>query len=209
MDPGNINRRYLSIKNTVVKDTKKTLLKIGTITLITLLAFSIGYVVKDYQAHRDPVITANVHITENIGGVSAEISSGNLITDIGESFVQSWLGLSGAANTTSRNATQYISLSNDASPNASWTQHDTEINANNFTRATGTVAAWQNSGDYAFNVTYLFTATGTQQLQCAGLHWSGGPVSDNNMFAVATFTQTTFNTDDTLTVTWSITVDAN
>jgi hypothetical protein len=73
----------------------------------------------------------------------------------------------------------------------------------------GTVVAWENSGDRAFNVSKQFTATGTQQLQTAGLQWNDTPVSDNNLFASADFTQTTFNSADTLTITWVITVNAN
>jgi hypothetical protein len=117
--------------------------------------------------------------------------------------------MSGAANTTSRNATQWISLSNVGTPLQTWTVLTTEVDANGFDRQLGTVVAWTNAGDSAFNVTKTFTATGTQQLQTAGLNWNGQSLSDNNLFACAAFTQTTFNSGDTLTITWTITVDAN
>jgi hypothetical protein len=135
--------------------------------------------------------------------------SGNLITDLGEDWIRDWVGLAGAGNTTARSAAMYISLSNDASPSASWTKLPNEVAANGFTRAVGDVAEWDNSGDAAFNVTKTFTATGTQQLQCAGLNYLVTAESDNNLFAAAAFTQTTFNADDTLTITWSITINAN
>lgn len=132
-----------------------------------------------------------------------------MITDIGETWIRDWIGVAGEGNTTSRNATRYISVSNDASPVATWTNLTGEVATNNFTRAAGTVATWANAGDAAYNVTYTFIATGTSQLQCAGLHWSGVSASDANLFACAAFTQTTFNSGDSLTIKWSITVDAN
>jgi hypothetical protein len=148
----------------------------------------------------------NVYVEGEIGGVTATLASGNLITDIGELYVRNILGFD---NVTNHNATKWISLSNDGSPAVGWTELTTEVNANGFSRALGTVVAWENSGDRAFNVSKQFTATGTQQLQTAGLQWNDTPVSDNNLFAGADFTQTTFNSADTLTITWVITVNAN
>lgn len=189
---------------------KRHILEIGTVFLVTCLAcFLIGYGFNPLLMHKNPSITANVEITENVGGLSSTLYSGNVITDIGETYVASWLGSCGSGNTTARNATQWISLSNDGSAADTWTEHPNEVAANNFTRALGTVATWTNSGDDAFNVTYTFMASGTQQLQTAGLHWSGVSDSNNNLFAVADFTQTTFNSGDTLTIKWSITVNAN
>jgi hypothetical protein len=184
----NLNKKHLAIEAVL-----------ALALLLSLLFNAAPYI------HKNPSVTANVYLTENIGGVTSEISTGNLITDIGENFMgNASLGLE-------NNATWAISLSNVGSPLAAWTQLDTEIAANNFTRAGGTGGAliWVNSGDYAFNVTYTFTATGTQQLQTAGLHWNSTPSSDLNLFAAATFTQTTFNSGDTLTIKWVITINAN
>jgi len=174
--------------------------------IVALVSGMIGFYVKDYNYHKDPTVSYNVYVFKD-GLQVAE--SGNTITDIGETWIRDWVGLAGSGNTTSRNAAMWISLSNDASPLASWTKLTNEVAANGFTRAEGTVSAWTNSGDSAFNITKTFTATGEQQLQCAGLNWVSTSDSDNNLFACAAFTQTTFNTGDTLTITWSITINAN
>ncbi len=176
--------------------------------LATALVFSLLFNAASI-IHQDPRVTANVYLTENLGGVVSEIYAGNLITDIGETWIRDWIGLAGSGNTTSRNAAQWISLSNDASPSAAWTQLSTEVNADGFSRALGTVTGWVNSGDAAFNVSKTFTALGAQTLQCAGLQWVDTAESDGNLFAAAAFTQTTFNAADTLTITWVITVNAN
>lgn len=182
------------------------LTKILTVTLIAALAFTIGYAVNPIAVHQNPSVSYNVQVFKD--GIQIS-EAGNVITDIGEDWIADWIGLAGADNTTARSAAQWISLSNDASPDASWTKLTNEVAANGFTRALGDVAAWTNSGDSAFNVTKTFTATGTQQLQCAGLNWAETAESDNNLFACAAFTQTTFNSGDTLTITWSITINAN
>lgn len=182
---------------------KKTLLGFA---LVAVLAASMGYMANPLIRHMDPKI--NVYMTIQKGeaaGTTATLASGNLITDIGENFVgNATLDLD--ANTTS----WAISLSNDGSPAAAWTELTTEVAANGFSRAVAeTVGPWSNSGDWAMNFTYTFTATGSQQLQTAGLHWDSTGESDNNLFAAADFTQTTFEADDTLTVTWVITFNAN
>lgn len=182
---------------------KKT---IASFAAIAVLAFSIGALASPtIQKHFDPSV--NVYMTIHKGeaaGTTATLSSGNLITDIGEYF---------AGNATfglDANATAWaISLSNDGSAAAAWTELPTEVAANGFSRAQGENVVWSNSGDWAMNVTWTFTASGTQQLQTAGLQWSTTGESDNNLFAAADFTQTTFEASDTLTVTWVITFNAN
>lgn len=181
--------------------------KLGVLlAVLTVLSFSSGYAWQQGYFHRSPNVKANVFVfKESVDGIE-ELSSGNLITDIGERYVRDILGFD---NVTGHNATKWISLSNDATPLASWTKLPNEVNANGFTRALGTVAAWVNSGDYAYNVTKKFTATGTQQLQCAGCNWRDTATSDDNLFAAAAFTQTTFNANDNCTIRWVITWNAN
>ncbi len=170
--------------------------------LTSMLVVSLVFGVAPY-VHMNPKVTANVYLTENVGGVTSEIYAGNLITDIGENFIGNCtIGLQ-------NNATWAISLSNVGSPAAAWTELDTEVAANGFTRANASDVRWVNSGDWAVNFTYTFTATDTQQLQTAGLQWDSTAESDNNLLAAATFTQTTFNAADTLTITWVLTVNAN
>ena len=179
--------------------------KLVAVVLITAFAFSaFGFLANPVYVHFNPQVNVYMKVIKGEGsGVSATLASGNLITDIGENFIGNCtLGLDA-------NGTWAISLSNVGSPAVAWTELNTEVAANGFTRAEGTLTRWVNGGDYAFNVTKTFTATGTQQLQTAGLQWDDTAESDNNLLAAATFTQTTFETDDTLTVTWVITFNAN
>jgi hypothetical protein len=191
-----------------VNSSKKYGVVAIVICLVFVLGVFVGPAINPILGHRDPSLSVNVYATktEAISGITASIEAGNVITDIGEKYVGDIIGFD---NVTSHNATKWISLSNAGSASSSWTVLSSEVNANGFSRALGTVADWTNAGDYAFNVTKTFTATGTQQLQTAGLNWNNTPTSDNNLFACADFTQTTFNSDDTLTITWVITVNAN
>lgn len=170
-------------------------------------SFCVGFLfAPNFSPHKNPQIQWNVYAFSD--GILIGEAAGNLITDIGEAWLRDWAG-SSAGNTTSRDGARYISLTNTGSPAADWTKLNSEVTANGFDRNEGTVTWWTNSGDAAFNVTKTFTATGTQQLQTAGLNWVATDDSDNNLFAAATFTQTTFNAGDTLTITWVITFDAN
>lgn len=185
--------------------TKKDLAIVLSLTAI--LFVSLGYYLQpSIVGHRSPRASANVFIIYETARGTSEQPIGNLITNIGERYVRNILGFD---NVTANNATKWISLSNVGSPSAMWTELDTEVAANGFTRALGTVTAWNNGTDYAFNVTKKFTASGTQQLQTAGLQWNDTPESDGNLFAAATFTQTTFAANDNLTITWVITWDFN
>jgi len=181
---------------------KPTINQALTLTLIAVLAFSIGYLTNPLIQHFDPKVNVELYISEN-AGPSVLMYSGNLITDIGEYFIGNCtIGLDS-------NATWAISLSNVGSPLAAWTELDTEVAANGFNRTAAQEVRWTNGGDWAINFTYTFTASGSQQLQTAGLQWDATEESDNNLLAAATFTQTTFESADTLTVTWVITVNAN
>ena len=159
------------------------------------------------NGHRDAHASANVfYIFETAEGTWSG-QAGNVITNLGECYVRNIMGFN---NESDNNETKWISLSNDASPAVTWTKLTTEVTANGFARALGTVVAWNNGTDYAYNVSKTFTATAdANELQCAGLNWNDSPDSDNNLFACAAFTQTTFNTGDNCTIVWVITWDAN
>lgn len=199
--------KYLLSKIEVnLKPIKNVLYTVLLISAL-LLSFSIGFMLApDFSQHKNPQVQWNVYAFKD--GVMVGEASGNLITDIGEIWIRDWAAAS-AGNTTSRDGARYISLTNTASPAADWTKLTSEVTTNGFDRNEGTVTWWVNSGDAAFNVTKTFTATGTQQLQTAGLNWVSTDDSDGNLFAAASFTQTTFNAGDTLTITWIITIDAN
>jgi len=156
--------------------------------------------------HRTPKASANVYILFETARGTWSAESGNLITNIGERYPRNIIGFD---NVTANNATKWISMSNAGSPSVTWTELASELAANGFTRALGTVTAWMNGTDYAYNVTKKFEATGTQQVQTAGLNWNPTASSDNNLFAAADFAQTTFENGDNCTITWVITWDAN
>lgn len=189
----------------------KDKLYLATIVLSVILASSLTYAVTQrvLHVHQDPKLEGNVYALYE--GLSSSYyipstSSGNLVTDIYEHYLRD---LQGFDNVTDRNVTAWISLSNDATPLVTWTKLPNEVTANGFDRKLGTVTAWMNGTDHAYNVTYKFTATGSQQLQCAGSNWNGTDDSDNNLAAAATFAQTTFGIGENLTITWVWTYDAN
>jgi hypothetical protein len=190
----------------IISNKKLLSIILTTVILSSLVGFGLKTEFNDH-VHVDPKAKANVYVFAETSSGTEVLCPGNQIQDIGDAFVGSLVGLAGSGNTTARNATQWISLSNNALPAQSATQLPSEIAANGFTRALGTVSALyiNGDGDYGFNVTKTFTATGTQQLQLAGLQWSGVASSDSNLFAAAAFTQTTFNAGDNLTISWSIT----
>jgi len=178
--------------------------------LTAIICFNIGYFVRPHElllGHRDPKVKVNIFVLHESAEGLASLSGGNVITNIGEQYVRNILGFD---NVTANNATQWISLSNDASPSATWTKLPNEITATGFARAANdSCTAWVNSGDYAYNVSKKFTATGAVTAQCAGLNWHPTGDSDNNLFAAAAFTQTTFANNDNCTIVWVITVNAN
>jgi len=182
---------------------------VGLLLLSIMVSFSSGYAWQQgWFEHRRPKVTANVYVFIETASGKDSCVSGNVITNIGEKYVRDILGFD---NVTAHNATKWISLSNDASPVQTWTKLPNEVNnANGFGRAVATdIVAWINGGDYAVNFTKKFTATGTQQLQCAGSNWNNVLQSDNNLYACAAFTQTTFNSGDNCTIRWVFTYDAN
>ena len=120
----------------------------------------------------------------------------NLRTNAGGDWQASVMG-----NTSAPPATcNYIALSNDATaPSTSDTAVASEIAANGLSRAQATYA--HTNGTASFTEQKVFSATGTQASQKAGLlnASSSGTLCFEN-----TYTQVTVNNGDTLTVTWTI-----
>ena len=144
-------------------------------------------------------VTGHIYVTiRKADGTIIKYDTHNIVVTIGKTRIRDFLkdGTSGATN-----ATKYIALSNDASPDASWTKLPNEITGSGLARAEGTV---QTINSTAYNVTHTFTASASVTVQCAGLHWSPDSNSDNNLFACATFTQTTLSSGDTITITWVV-----
>lgn len=175
------------------------------ITALLCTTITYGLIQAYPYTHHDPKASVNVFVFTETAGGENELTSGNLIPYIGGNYMRDILGFQNVS--APENATKWITLSNDATPLVTWTKLANEKINSGFIRTLGTVAAWMNGTNYAYNVTNKFTATAdTQQLQCAGLQWSGVSLSDNNLFACAAFTQTTFNTNDNCTITWVITI---
>ena len=98
-------------------------------------------------------------------------------------------------------ACTYIALSNSgATPAATDTALASEVTSNGLARALATPTHTSNATSYT--LAYTFTATGTQAVQNAGVlnASSGGTMCFEN-----TFTQASLVTNDTLSVTWTIT----
>lgn len=125
-------------------------------------------------------------------------TSHNLVTNAGFDAISSQI-----ANTaTQAAACNYIALSNDAAaPAAGDTAVASEITTNGLARAQGTYN--HTAGTKVFTVSKVFTFTGTQASQKAGLL---NAASTGTLCSENTYTQVTGNSGDTLTVTWTWTL---
>lgn len=131
-------------------------------------------------------------------GTIEEYYNDNLVVTIGLTRARTLL-YGGASDPT--NVTDDIALSNDATPLAGWTELDNEITGNGLARADGTESVIDAD---TYQVVHTFTATGTETVQCAGLHWASDSGLDNTLFSAGTFTQVTLNNNDQIQITWTI-----
>jgi hypothetical protein len=123
-----------------------------------------------------------------------------VLTTIGKDFIEQQI--SGSASTT---VAKYISCSaSDTSGlSVASTQITSELDANGFTRATGTYAS---TGYGAWNVTYTFISSGVQAVQSYGLQWSATKQTDNNLLCYDSSAVKNTVAGDTLKVTWQCSV---
>lgn len=126
----------------------------------------------------------------------------NLITNVGRIQLHTaGYGTTGLPS----NGFNYIALSNDAvSETAASTTLSNEIAANGLSRAQGTVTLPTGSGTQT-TIARTFTATGSQSAQKAALFDAS---SSGDMNHVLAFTQRSLITNDTLAVTFTITLGA-
>ena len=122
--------------------------------------------------------------------------SSNLVVNIGLDWIEDQLGDSPATD-----PAKWISLSLDTgTPAAGWTQIPTEIAAGGLTRAEGTYA---DTGTGNWTITKMFTATATHtDVQLTGLQWASS--GDSNLLAANTFAAVTLADQDSLTITWAL-----
>jgi len=180
---------------------KQTIL---ALVLTATLCFSAGYAIQNHvlRQHTDPRSTANVHYYFEFAAGSQSFSGGNEETNIGERWERNWLGFNNVTNTTT-----CISIGN-SSIAVTNTELDAEATTDNGTRSDFiTAVTWMNGTDYAYNVTYKFMFTGTIRLNASGIHWSNVSDSNNNLYALDSFSDTTFNSGDNATITWVMTQD--
>lgn len=133
------------------------------------------------------------------GVIFYEYEDHNLITTIGSKHVRNFLGFANQTNA----AIENIALSNDGAPSAAWTKLPGEITLLNLNRSAG-VASVVNAT--AFQVTFTWTASGGQSIQCTGLHWDATDDSDNNLFAAASISSVSLQANDQLQVTWTVNI---
>jgi hypothetical protein len=142
---------------------------------------------------------AVVHRNAN-GDVLGVEKQHNLILNVGRvQYHKQCFGTSGL----SANGMNYIALSNDATaPAATDTTLTAEIAANGLSRAQGTVTLPTGSGNQT-TVDKTFTATGAQACQKAALFDAS---SAGNMNHELLFTQRSLQTNDTIQVTYTLTL---
>ena len=126
--------------------------------------------------------------------------SSNVITTIGLNWIEDQLG-----DSPSTDPAKWISLSNDGSSSDAWTKLPTELDdTNGMGRAVG---AYASTDDGVWTILKTFTATGAVTVQTTGLQWVVTLQSDDNLMAANDFTSVTLATDDSLTVTWTLTLN--
>lgn len=169
-----------------------------------LLVFTVGLCVGRQQATMfgeagaDPTGHVSVKAFRD-GIVFYEYDDHNLITTIGSKHIRNFLGWANQTNAASIN----IALSNDASPLATWTKLPGEITTLSLDRAAGTPSVVNAT---AYQVTYTWTASGAQSIQCTGLHWDVTDDSDGNLFAAASISSVSLQANDQLQVTWTVNI---
>ena len=169
-----------------------------TIMLCCLIAFTMGYLVDNvsFIGHKSPKVAGNVYVTvESPMGVYS-LLEGNVITDIGENATR--YGVCNAA----------VNVNYIAIGNSTIAQTKTKLDSEYTRSVADSRIFWVSNGDYAFNITKKFTFTETVTLNAAAAHWSG-TANAQDCFALASFTQTTFQLNWNLTITWEFIFDAN
>lgn len=127
-----------------------------------------------------------------------EYETHNIVVTIGSRYIRNILGFN---NITNMNATIYIALSADPTPDVSWTKLPNEITTGGLDRAEGTATVVNNT---AYQVQYTWTASASATVNCTGLHWSPVDGSDGNLFAASSFPDVSLLANDQIQVTWTV-----
>lgn len=200
---------------------------IFSISLIAMLMITIGSFV-----YNDATYIGNIHVpgkvranmkieTERLVNgqvVYSTYEQGNQIQDLGNYYISNLTCARALAGSTgwvyANNGTVYIALGNHTTLSVyTATKLDSELAVTDtgFKRTaalTPTYASGSGIGNgnhYNFTITNKFTATVADNINATSIQWSGVAQSDNNMFAVAAITATSFAIGDNCTITWTIT----
>lgn len=181
---------------------KKTVRKtqIVALSLLCILCLSVGYALHFVVIKKHGVAKAEANLfvfAETVEGTYM-LSSGNVITDIGEQRTRNFHSQNSSATDY---ALYWISIGNVTAGTAK-TQLDSE-----FDRQMGEITEWTNDGDYALNCTYTFNFASANVTDGAGLHWD--TTGDGNLYACANYASTEWAINDNCTIVWSITYNAN
>ena len=177
-----------------------------TFMIVALLVLTIGVYIGRQQAtalfhgSAGPDPAGHVSVTGfRDGEIFYEYEQHNLITTIGSKHLRNFLGFNNQTDA----ACIYLSLSDDGAPAVGWTMLPFEIAINGLTRATGTPTVVNAT---AYQVTWTWTATASDTVDCTGLHWSASSESDDNMLAAAAISSVSLQANDMLQVTWTVNI---
>lgn len=175
---------------------------ITALTLGTMIGSGVGPV----SLVETPTYSGNLLVAVETESGTSTYEVQNTVVTIGKTRVKDFLRLGAAAMSGDDNAdseTKFISLSNDVlTGEAAWTNLPNEIAADGLTRIAGTVT---NVDTVEFTVSHKFTCTSDDvAVKCSGLNWELENDSAS-LWAAAAFTATTLNTNDNITITWTVT----
>lgn len=180
---------------------KKKIFGVITVMVISALCLGtmIGSGVGPVSLVETPTYSGNLLIAVETESGTTIHEVQNLVVTIGKTRVKDYLRLGTAG---ADNATEFVSLSNDATPVVGWTNLPGELTGDGLARIAGTVT---NVDAVEFTVSHKFTCSGTGiAVQCSGLNWALEN-DTSSLWAAATFTPTTLNANDNITITWTVT----
>ena len=169
-----------------------------------LLAYTIGISVGRREsalygtAGADPSGHVSVKAYRD-GELFYEFDDHNLITTEGSTHIRNFMGWINGTN----QPCSYLSLSEDVAPVISWVRLPSEIPGSGLARATGAATVVNAT---AYQVTWTWTASAPVTVNCTGLHWDSGSMSNNNLLAAASISSVSLQANDLLQVTWTVNI---
>lgn len=158
------------------------------------------------QAQQQDGLNETIHYSASVnwkvyrdGVLIHDYTNHNLLTNEGKEFIEAELGNSGTTD-----EVQYVAMSNDGTaPAAGDTTCPSEITTNGLERALG---AYTSTGTGVWTISKTFTATGAQSAQKSCLLTDATAGEPDTLFAESLMTSVSLQTNDQVTVTWTITV---